>query len=56
MPLDNMFWGDRYGKLLDPFGHSWALATHVEDVAPAEMKVRMEEAMAKMGQRRQSAT
>jgi PhnB protein len=56
MPLDNMFWGDRYGKLLDPFGHSWSLATHVEDVAPADMKVRMEEAIAKMGQRRQSAT
>jgi PhnB protein len=28
-PLDNMFWGDRYGSLTDPFGHSWSLATHV---------------------------
>ena len=50
MPLSNMFWGDRFGKLMDPFGHSWALATHIEDVAPAEMKTRMQEAMAKMGQ------
>src|SRR5437016_2624520 len=36
-PLQDMFWGDRYGKLTDPFGHSWSLATHKEDVAPAEM-------------------
>jgi uncharacterized glyoxalase superfamily protein PhnB len=33
MPLDNMFWGDRYGKLTDPFGHEWGIATHVEDVS-----------------------
>ena len=38
MPLDNMFWGDRFGKVEDPFGHQWSLATHVEDVAPEEMK------------------
>ena len=43
-----MFWGDRYGKLKDPFGHSWAVATHKEDVAPADMPKRMEEAMAKI--------
>jgi PhnB protein len=46
-PLENMFWGDRYGKLMDPFGHSWSLATHIEDVAPQEMEKRMTEAMAK---------
>ena len=40
-PLDNMFWGDRYGKLADPFGHEWSLAQHVEDVSPEEMKKRM---------------
>jgi len=34
-PLDDMFWGDRYGKLTDPFGHSWSVAAHKEDVAPA---------------------
>ncbi len=43
MPVTLMFWGDRYGKLTDPFGHQWGLATHVEDVAPEEMKRRMEE-------------
>jgi PhnB protein len=46
-PAD-MFWGDRYGRLTDPFGHSWAVATHKEDVAPDEMKKRMQEQAAKM--------
>jgi len=50
MPLADMFWGDRFGKLTDPFGHLWALATHKEDVAPEEMKKRSEEAMAEMAQ------
>ncbi len=36
MPPANMFWGDRYGKVMDPFGHQWGLATHVEDVSPEE--------------------
>ncbi len=40
MPLENQFWGDRYGKIRDPFGHQWGLAQHVEDVAPAEMERR----------------
>jgi len=44
-PLINMFWGDRFGGLTDPFGHSWALATHIEDVAPEEMEKRMQSAM-----------
>jgi PhnB protein len=39
-PLQNQFWGDRYGKIRDPFGHQWGLAQHVEDVAPAEMERR----------------
>jgi PhnB protein len=43
MPLDNMFWGDRYGKFTDPFGHQWGVATHVEDVAPEEMQRRSAE-------------
>jgi PhnB protein len=47
-PLEDMFWGDRYGKLDDPFGHSWSVATHKEDVAPQEMAKRSKEAMAKM--------
>ena len=45
MPVADMFWGDRYGKLMDPFGHSWSMATHKEDVAPEEMKKRMQTAM-----------
>jgi PhnB protein len=54
-PLADMFWGDRFGRLKDPFGHSWAVATHKEDVAPAEMTKRMQEAMAKRGQQVKSA-
>ena len=50
MPPQDMFWGDRFGKLTDPFGHEWALATHIEDVAPAEMKKRMEAFEAQMAQ------
>ena len=49
MPLENAFWGDRYGKLIDPFGHEWSIGTHVEDVPPEEMPRRAEEAMRKMG-------
>lgn len=48
MPVSDMFWGDRYGKLTDPFGHSWGVATHVEDVAPDEMMRRSAEWTAKM--------
>jgi PhnB protein len=53
-PMD-MFWGDRFGQLTDPFGHVWALATHVEDVAPDELERRAEIEMAKMAQRTQGA-
>jgi PhnB protein len=42
MPLQNMFWGDRYGKLTDPFGQQWGIATHIEDVAPDEIKRRQD--------------
>ena len=41
--VENLFWGDRMGTLIDPFGHKWTLATHVEDVPEEEMKRRMEE-------------
>jgi PhnB protein len=37
MPLADMFWGDRYGKLRDPFGHEWSIAHHIRDVSPAEI-------------------
>jgi PhnB protein len=42
-PLKNEFWGDRIGTVVDPFGHKWSLATHVEDVSPEEMQKRMAE-------------
>jgi PhnB protein len=48
MPLQNQFWGDRYGKLTDPFGHQWGLSQHVEDVAPDEMERRSKEWQAQM--------
>jgi PhnB protein len=38
MPLQDMFWGDRYGKLTDPFGQQWSIATHIEDVGREDMK------------------
>ncbi len=38
MPPQDMFWGDRYGVLQDPFGHNWSIATHVRDVSPEEMQ------------------
>lgn len=37
MPLDDMFWGDRYGIVQDPFGHLWSIATHTRDVSPEEI-------------------
>lgn len=40
MPLQDMFWGDRYGKVTDPFGHEWSIATHVEDLSPEEIGKR----------------
>ena len=48
-PVDDMFWGDRYGKVSDPFGHEWLIATHIEDVSPEEMAERVKEAMAGAG-------
>jgi PhnB protein len=41
MPLQDMFWGDRFGKVTDPFGHKWLLASHIEDVSPEQMEERM---------------
>jgi PhnB protein len=46
MPPADMFWGDRYGVVTDPFGHSWSFATHVQDLTPAEMEAGMKEAFA----------
>ena len=41
-PVENQFYGDRSGMITDPFGHTWTIATHVEDVSPEEMQRRME--------------
>jgi PhnB protein len=49
MPLETQFWGDRFGSVKDPFGHSWSLASHVEDVSPEEMERRGREAFAASG-------
>lgn len=48
MPVMDQFWGDRYGKLKDPFGHKWSIATHTRDLSMDEMKQGMDEAMEKM--------
>ena len=43
MPVADQFWGDRYGKLEDPFGHHWSVATHVRDVSMEEAQQAMRE-------------
>ena len=48
MPVADQFWGDRYGKLKDPFGYNWSIATHTKDLSMDEMQRSMEDAMAKM--------
>ena len=47
MPVMDQFWGDRYGKLKDPFGHKWSIATHTKDLSRDEMKQAMDDAMKK---------
>ena len=44
MAVQDMFWGDRYGQLVDPFGHHWSVATHTRDLSPEEVR----QGMAKM--------
>ena len=45
MEVSDQFWGDRFGSVTDPFGHSWGIATHVEDVPPDEMEKRAAQMM-----------
>ena len=45
MPPADMFWGDRYAQVIDPYGHIWSLATHIEDVSPEDMAERMKASM-----------
>jgi PhnB protein len=52
MPVDDMFWGDRFGSVTDPYGHSWGIATHVEDVPLKEIEERGRAAMAAMSAQR----
>jgi uncharacterized glyoxalase superfamily protein PhnB len=48
MPPADMFWGDRYGQVTDPFGHTWSIATHKRDMTPEQMQKEMQEMMGKM--------
>ena len=48
MPVGDMFWGDRYGKLADPFGHKWSIATHKRDMSKEEMEEAQKEFMSQM--------
>ncbi len=48
MPVDDQFWGDRGGAVIDPFGYSWWIATHVRDVSEAEMRRAAQEMSKKM--------
>lgn len=48
MPLMDQFWGDRYGVVVDPFGHKWSLATHTRDMTQEEMQKEQEKAFSKM--------
>jgi PhnB protein len=46
MPVQDQFWGDRFGTLVDPYGHRWSISTHIEDVSPEECERRAAEAFA----------
>lgn len=52
LPVSDCFWGDRYGWVRDPYGHIWALATVLEELTPEEVKRRMDQMMAKVGEGR----
>ncbi len=46
MPAQDMFWGDRYGVVIDPYGHKWSFATHIKDLTTEQMQAAMKEAFA----------
>ncbi len=50
MSMMDAFWGDRMGKVKDPYGHCWAIATHKWDLTPEEMKQRQEKWLSQLGQ------
>ena len=47
MPVQDCFWGDRFGIVLDPFGHQWSIATRIEDLTPSEIDARAREHQAR---------
>jgi PhnB protein len=51
MPVQDMFWGDRYGQVIDPYGQKWSIATHVKDLSPEEMERGQKEWMANMAKK-----
>jgi PhnB protein len=52
MPPTDMFWGDRYGTFIDPYGQSWGVGTHVEDLTEEEMAERAKDFYAQMAQKK----
>jgi PhnB protein len=48
MPIEDQFWGDRFGAVADPYGHEWLIATHKEDLSPEEIAERGKKAFAAM--------
>jgi len=55
MPVADQFWGDRYGQFTDPFGYTWGVATHKEDLSANEMNERAKQFFAQMQQQKKSA-
>jgi len=55
MPVTDMFWGDRHGNFLDPFGHSWEWSTHTEDLSEEEMEKRAQAFYAEMEQKQKKS-
>lgn len=52
MPVADMFWGDRYGTLVDPFGHTWGIGTHTEDLSAQEIEQRAQAFYTQMAQKK----
>ena len=55
MPVTDMFWGDRFGQLMDPFGHAWSIATRKETLTPKETEERSQAFWAQMQAQKKSA-
>jgi PhnB protein len=53
MPLMDMFWGDRYGQVMDPFGFMWAISQRIKDMTPEELRKASEEAAKQFAQQQQ---